>query len=66
MLLTTEQTVERLRAAGIKVTPMTVRRWFKSGRLVGAQVSDRSPIKIEEKSVDALIKASRTPKESRQ
>ena len=41
-LLTVNEVAERLR-----VTPLTVRRWLKSGELVGIQLGDRAGWRID-------------------
>jgi predicted site-specific integrase-resolvase len=57
-VLTTKQAAERLGR-----TPQTVRRYWKAGKLTGRQLDDRSPIEIDEASVQRFLdKAKKEPR----
>jgi excisionase family DNA binding protein len=49
-LLTVAEVAERLR-----VQPLTVRRWLKSGDLVGVQLGDRAGWRIAEEDLRAFL-----------
>jgi hypothetical protein len=59
-VLTTTEALQRLEAAGLGVTRMTVLRWFNEGWLTGSQKGYRSPVCIDEESVNRLIRQART------
>lgn len=63
-MLTTEEASRRLTEAGVRATPMTVRRWFYDGKLTGSQVGAGSPIMIDEESINRVIREARRPKET--
>ncbi len=52
--LTVNEVADRL-----KVTPLTVRRWLKSGELVGYQLGDRAGWRVAENDLDAFLEARR-------
>ncbi|MDP9363134.1 MAG: helix-turn-helix domain-containing protein [Chloroflexota bacterium] len=53
--LTVSEVAERL-----KVTPLTVRRWIKSGELIGVQLGDRAGWRISEEDLEAFLEARRS------
>ena len=54
-MLTVAEVAERL-----KVQPLTVRRWLKSGDLSGIQLGDRAGWRITEDDLRAFIEARRS------
>jgi excisionase family DNA binding protein len=61
-LLTVREAAERLR-----VNPESIRRWLRSGQLVGVHLgSDRGGWRISERDLDAFIQdRTRTPQENK-
>jgi excisionase family DNA binding protein len=54
-LLTVSEVAERLR-----VTPLTIRRWLKSGDLVGIQLGDRAGWRISQDDLNNFLKRRRS------
>jgi excisionase family DNA binding protein len=54
-LLTVNEVSERLR-----VTPLTIRRWLKSGDLVGIQLGDRAGWRISEDDLNNFLRRRRS------
>ncbi len=52
----TEFSVQQV-AALLKVTPLTVRRWLRSGALIGIACDDRADCRISETAITSFLDA---------